>query len=195
EIVSGAQQPSKGFVHFKGEDITSKAAHERCALGIGRTFQLVETLAQMSGFENVLVAAMLRRRGSGARRRALELLERLGLADRAYREARELSASELRRLDMARALATDPSLLLLDEPLAGLSEEEIQTIFAILRELRDAGLTIIMIEHRLEPMFGFVSDVIALDAGEVIATGLPEEVQVNERVVASYLGTEVDTDA
>jgi branched-chain amino acid transport system ATP-binding protein len=192
EIVSGAQQPSTGRVYFNREDITSRAAHERCALGIGRTFQLVETLAQMSVFENVLVAAMLRHGGPSARRRALELLERLGLADRIYHEARELSASELRRLDLARALATDPSLLLLDEPLAGLTDEEIKRTFATLRELRDAGLTIIMIEHRMEPMFGFVSQVIALDAGEVIATGSPEDVRVNERVVASYLGTEVD---
>jgi branched-chain amino acid transport system ATP-binding protein len=195
EIVSGAQRPSTGRVHFKGEEITPRAAHERCALGIGRTFQMVETLTQMSVFENVLVAAMLRHNGRDARHRALELLDRLGLADRAYREARELSASELRRLDMARALATDPSLLLLDEPLAGLTDEEITRSFATLRELHDGGLTIIMIEHRLEPMFGFVSQVIALDAGEVIATGSPEEVQVDERVVASYLGVEVDADA
>jgi branched-chain amino acid transport system ATP-binding protein len=195
ETISGAQQPSAGRVYFKEQDVTRRSAHERCALGIARTFQMVETLAQMSVFENVLVAAMLRHGGRAARVRAHELLERLGLAQRAGSLAKELSASELRRLDVARALATDPSLLLLDEPLAGLTDEEIKTSFATLHELRDAGLTIVMIEHRLEPMFGFVSQVIALDAGEVIATGTPAEVQVNERVIASYLGTQVDADA
>jgi branched-chain amino acid transport system ATP-binding protein len=195
EIISGAQRPTAGRVYFKGEEVTGLLAHKRCALGIGRTFQMVETLAQMTVLENVLVAAMLRHSASAARRRGLELLERLGLAARADSRARELSASELRRLDMARALATDPSLLLLDEPLAGLTDEEMRTSFATLRELRDSGLTIVMIEHRLEPMFGFVSQVVALDAGEVIAAGVPEEVQANERVVASYLGTEIDSDA
>jgi branched-chain amino acid transport system ATP-binding protein len=195
EVISGAQQPNAGRVRFNGQDVTRRSAHERCALGIGRTFQMVETLAQMSVLENVLVAAMLRHSGRAARKRAQELLERLGLAARADSQARELSASELRRLDVARALATDPSLLLLDEPLAGLTDEEIKRSFATLRELRDAGLTIVMIEHRLEAMFGFVSQVIALDAGEVIAAGSPEEVQANERVIASYLGTEIDPDA
>ena len=194
EIVSGAQQPTSGRVYFRDQDVTRLSAHERCALGIARTFQMVETLSQMSVFENVLVGAMLRHSGMAARRRVDELLERQGLADRAHRTAAELSASELRRLDVARALATDPSLLLLDEPLAGLSDEEIGRTFATLRELRSAGLTIVMVEHRLEAMFGFVSQVAALDVGELIATGLPEEVQANERVVASYLGTEASDD-
>ena len=191
EVISGAQQPSAGRVYFRGEDVTKRNAHERCALGIARTFQMVETLAQMSVLENVLVAAMLRHRGRAARSRAQALLERLGLAQRAASPAKELSASELRRLDVARALATEPTLLLLDEPLAGLTEEEIGRSFDTLRELRNGGLTIIMIEHRLEPMFGFVSQVIALDAGEVIARGTPQEVQANERVVAAYLGVEI----
>lgn len=195
EIIAGAQQPSAGRVHFNGRDVTRRSAHERCALGIARTFQLVETLAQMSVFENVLVAAMLRHSGQRARTHVHELLDKLGLADRANRPARELSASELRRLDVARALATEPALLLLDEPLAGLTDEEIKTSFAVLRELRDGGLTIIMIEHRLEAMFGFVSQVVALDTGEVIARGAPEEVQADERVVASYLGRGLETDA
>lgn len=195
EIIAGAQQPSAGRVHFKGADVTGLTAHERCALGIARTFQMVETLAQLSVLENVLVAAMLRLRGSAARRRVHELLDRLGLSDRADRPARELSASELRRLDVARALATEPALLLLDEPLAGLTDDEIATSFEVLRELRDGGLTIIMVEHRLEAMFGFVSQVVALDTGQVIARGTPEAVQANERVVASYLGSGLDTDA
>ena len=194
EIISGAQQPSAGRVYFMGEDVTRRSAHERCARGIGRTFQLVETLGHMTVLENVLVAAMLRHRGQAARSRAQALLERLGLAGRARSPAKELSASELRRLDVARALATEPALLLLDEPLAGLTEEEIRRSFDLLRELRAGGLTILMIEHRLEAMFGFVSQVVALDAGEVIAQGAPLEVQQNERVIASYLGTEI-TDA
>ena len=195
EIISGAQQPSAGRVDFNGADVTQLSAHERCALGIGRTFQLVETLAQMTVLENVLVGAMLRRSGRAARNHAEQLLEKLGLNHRARSQAKELSASELRRLDMARALATEPSLLLLDEPLAGLTEDEIGRSFATLTALRDAGLTIVMIEHRLEAMFGFVSQVIALDAGEVIATGTPAQVQVNERVLASYIGTQAEADA
>jgi len=195
EIISGAQRPSVGRVYFKGEDVTRRPAHDRCALGIGRTFQMIETLAQMTAFENVLVAAMLRHDGRTARCRALGLLEQMGLAAHADRHARELSASELRRLDVTRALATDPALLLLDEPLAGLSDEEIANGLAILKGLNEAGLTIIMIEHRLEAMFGLVSQVIALDAGEVIAAGPPAAVQANERVLASYLGAELDAHA
>jgi branched-chain amino acid transport system ATP-binding protein len=192
EIISGGLQPSTGQVVFKGEKITWRPAHARCAMGIGRTFQMVETFAHTSVLENIVVAAMLHRSARQSRLRAFELLDRVGLAKHAYRETRELSASELRRLDVARALATDPSLLLLDEPLAGLTDAEIANSFALLRELRDAGMTIIMIEHRLEPMFGFVAEVLALDAGEVIAKGRPEEVQGNERVISSYLGIEID---
>jgi branched-chain amino acid transport system ATP-binding protein len=195
EIISGAQRPSIGRVYFKGEDVTRRPAHERCVLGVARTFQMVETLGQMSVFENVLVAAMLRHDGRSARRRALALLEQMGLAAHGSHHARELSASELRRLDVARALATDPALLLLDEPLAGLGEEEIANALAILKGLNQAGLTIIMIEHRLEALFRLVSQVIALDAGEVIAAGPPAAVQADERVLTSYLGTELDADA
>jgi branched-chain amino acid transport system ATP-binding protein len=194
EIIAGAQQPTTGRVYYGGRDVTPLMAHDRCELGIARTFQMVETLAQMSVFENVVVAAMLRKRGKAARLKVQELLERLGLEGRAHRPARELSASELRRLDVARALATEPKLLLLDEPLAGLTDNEIDKSFDVLRELRDGGLTIIMIEHRLEAMFGFVSQVIALDTGTVIASGPPNEVRKDDRVVASYIGRGLDAD-
>ncbi len=190
EIIAGAQRPTSGSVHFRGKDVTRLAAHQRCALGIGRTFQMVETLGSMTVLENVQVAALVRHKGEKARLRAMELLGRFGLAGNSDRAAQELNASELRRLDVARALATDPSLLLLDEPLAGLTQEEMRLIFANLSEFLRAGLTVIMIEHRLEAMFGFVSRVIALAAGEVIGTGTPQEIQRNERVIAAYLGSE-----
>jgi branched-chain amino acid transport system ATP-binding protein len=195
ENISGAQRPSGGRVWFKGQDVTSLQAHERCELGIARTFQLVETFGQMSVFENVLVAAMLRLQASDARDQTQQLLERLGLAQRSARPAGELSASELRRLDVARALATSPSLLLLDEPLAGLTDEEIARTLDTLRELGDGGLTIIMIEHRLEAMFGFVTHALALNAGRVLASGTAAEVQGNAAVIDAYLGTGAAEDA
>ncbi len=190
EIIAGAQRPTKGCIYFNGKDVTRLAANQRCALGIGRTFQMVETLGSMTVLENVQVAALVRYKGNEAREHAMELLARFGLAENSGRIARELNASELRRLDVARALATRPSLLLLDEPLAGLAHAEINLILAVLSEFLSEGLTVIMIEHRLEAMFAFVSRVIALAAGEVIGTGSPQEIQRNEHVIAAYLGSE-----
>jgi branched-chain amino acid transport system ATP-binding protein len=190
EIIAGAQRPTRGSIHFAGNDVTRLAAHQRCALGLGRTFQMVETLGSMTVLENVQVAALVRHKGETARLRAMELLERFGLTAKSDRAARELNASELRRLDVARALATEPSLLLLDEPLAGLTQDEMRRVFANLADFVKKGLTVIMVEHRLEAMFGFVSRVIALAAGEVIGTGTPQEIQRNERVIAAYLGPE-----
>jgi branched-chain amino acid transport system ATP-binding protein len=195
ENISGGQRPSGGSVWFQGRNVTRLQAHDRCALGIARTFQLVETFGQMSVFDNVVVAAMLRRGKGAAHDYTSELLSKLGLARRSDQPAGELSASELRRLDVARALATEPSLLLLDEPLAGLGDDEIERTFEMLRELRAGGLTVVIIEHRLEALFGFVSHAVALDAGRVIAAGTADEVQADPGVIEAYLGTGSAVDA
>ncbi len=192
-VITGFIPPTDGDVRFDGRSLRGIRPHRLVNLGLARTFQLCRPFVGMSVVENVMVpcyAPRSKRVASRARAHALSILDRIGLAHRAELPAELLSYGDQRRLEIARALATEPRLLLLDEPFAGLGSAEIDPIAALIRSLhQEHGLTILIIEHKLREFMQLVQRVVAIDFGEVIATGPPQEIVRNERVVEAYIGT------
>jgi len=189
-MIAGLLPPSEGRILFEGRDITRLGAPQRCALGIARTFQVVRSFDSMSVVENVIVGSLVRSASAAeARRKAQEVLARTGLSRRAEAKANELTPPEKRRLEIARALATEPKLLLLDEALTGLTPAEARQGVELVREIRDTGVTIIMVEHVMEVVMPLVDRAVVLDLGKVLAQGLPQEVVRDEKVIGAYLGS------
>jgi branched-chain amino acid transport system ATP-binding protein len=191
-MIAGAIPPDSGTISFAGEEITGMTPDAVCRRGIARTFQLVRPFPALSVEDNVIVGALLRRHDvSAARLQAQKLLRRFDLYDRRYQQASSLTLPDRKRLEVVRALATDPKLLLLDEVVAGLRPTEVDRLVAVLRELnRDSGLTILMIEHVMRAVMALASRVLVLHHGAAIAQGLPETVVHDPAVIASYLGAE-----
>jgi branched-chain amino acid transport system ATP-binding protein len=191
-MIAGALVPDDGTITFAGERINAIPPHRLCRRGIARTFQLVRPFGALTVEENVMIGALLRRSETrAARRRAHEILYRLGLFDKRDQQASALTLPDRKRLEVARALATDPKLLLLDEVMAGLRPTETDYIVAILKEInRDTGLTILLIEHVMRAVMALASRVLVLHHGAVIAAGHPSEVVRDPAVVQSYLGAE-----
>jgi len=183
---TGFLKPDSGSLKFRGEDITRLPLYRKVDKGIARTFQLVRPFAKLSVLENVGAAVHGRERGW--KEPALEKLELVGLAPRQAQLAQDLSHGELKLLELARALATEPQLLLLDEPFGGLSYEEIDMVDSLINKLHQAGLTIFIVEHKLRELMRLVERVVVFHLGEVIVQGSPEEVVENERVISVYLG-------
>ena len=188
-IIAGAFRPTEGTVIFDGQDVTQLTGPARCALGIARTFQVPRSFESMSVLENVVVGALMHEtRASHARNAAFAVLEDTGLASRADAPAGELTPPERRRLEVARALATKPKLLLLDEVLTGLTPSEAQQGVALIRDIRQRGITIIMVEHVMQVVMPLVDRAVVLDLGRVLATGMPAEIVQNPAVIKAYLG-------
>jgi len=187
-VVTGVLRPTEGRVWFNGQEITGAPTHRVVRLGIGRTFQTIRLFTRLTVFDNVRVA--LRGAGSprAARARVEELLAFTRLDDRAHELAGNLNFGEQRRLELARALATDPALLLLDEPAAGMTYGEVQELIHDLRQLRDRGRTIFLIEHVMDLVMGVADRVAVLNFGEKLAEGTPAEIQRHPRVLEAYLG-------
>jgi branched-chain amino acid transport system ATP-binding protein len=188
-IIAGAIPPSSGRIVLDGTDITELSAPARCVAGIARTFQVVRSFESMTVLENVMVGS-LARTGSArqARAAALAVIAATGLSARAQAGARELTPAEKRRLEVARALATRPRLLLLDEVLTGLTPAEAQRGVELIRQIRDTGVTIVMVEHVMEVVMPLVDRVVVLDLGRVLAAGRPDAIVRDAKVIAAYLG-------
>ncbi len=193
-LLTGFLVPTAGDVRFKGKSLVRKKPHQIVERGIARTFQLVRPFQQLTVLENVMVPHLSpkNRRKNKHRaenqKRALNILGQVGLGDKIHLLASDLSHGDLRRLEMARSLAADPELLLLDEPFSGLAAKEIETLSDLIHAVTDRGLTVIIIEHKLREMMKLVKRVITLDFGIKIADGTPEEIANNEAVIKAYLG-------
>ncbi len=191
-VIAGVLAPDDGAITFAGEPIAGSTADAVCRRGIARTFQLVRPFAALSVEDNVIVGALLRRRDvAAARRRAQELLQRVELFDKRHQLASALTAPDRKRLELARALATEPRLLLLDETMAGLRPTETDRMVAFLKDInRDSGLTILLIEHVMRAVMALAMRVLVLDHGTAIAEGTPAAIAHDPAVVQSYLGAE-----
>ncbi len=193
-LLTGFLRPTRGSVRFRGVEITGLRPHQITRLGIARTFQLVRPFGQLSVLDNVTVPAMMaqqagRLAGHSPRRVALDVLDMVGLAHRAHEPAANLPHGELKRLEIARALAARPSLLLLDEPFGGLSHDESRALEQLIRELfGQGGLTVILVEHVLKVLMNLSQRVLVLDYGRLIASGTPDEVSHDPTVIEAYLG-------
>jgi branched-chain amino acid transport system ATP-binding protein len=192
-IISGALNPDAGAIAYQGNDITGLSPHKICRLGIARTFQIPQPFINLTVLENLMVAAEYGRNlgKSDAKREGLNILDLVGLIEKKDMLARDLTAITLKRLELARALASDPKLLLLDEVAAGLTEEELPRMFEILQQVRAMGITCILIEHVMKIMTKAVDRIIVLDKGMKIAEGASQEVMTDKKVIEAYLGETV----
>ena len=191
-LITGDVPPDRGRILFDGVDITAWPAHRRCAAGIARTYQIPLPFTGMTVFENVLVGATFARRrpGRDADDLSVALLRRTGLAHKANLLAGSLTLLDRKRLELARALATEPSLLLLDEVMAGLNPTEIETIIQLIRGIHESGVSILLIEHNMRAVMALSHRIVVLSFGERIAEGTPAEIANHPKVVEAYLGEE-----
>ena len=190
-LIAGALRPDRGRIRFQGRDIAGLSPHRVCARGIARTFQLVRPFAGLSALDNVRVGCLYgRRRGADARTEALRLLALVGLEGRAAKPAAALTLMDRKRLELARALATGPDLLLLDEFMAGLNPTETAAAMGLIRRLVADGLSVLMVEHIVWALMDLARRIVVLSAGEKIADGPPAAVAADSRVVDVYLGVE-----
>lgn len=206
-MITGFYAPSSGDVRFSGSAITGLAPHRICKLGIARTFQNIRLFSGLSALENVMVGGHLRQKSAWwmpplqlplvkreekeLRENAMHLLQSLGLEKVAAQPARSLPYGAQRRLEIARALATSPALLLLDEPAAGMNPQESAELMNLIRKIRDRyNLSILLIEHDMKVVMGVCAHIWVLEYGSCIAEGTPDAIQDNQRVIEAYLGQE-----
>ncbi len=185
-MITGVYKPDHGSIYFLGERIEGKPPHVICRKGISRTFQVPQPLSSMSVMDNVMLASKFC--GDGDEEYARKVLERVGLESKIHVEAGKLTLIEKRLLELARALVTKPKLILLDEVVAGLRREEIDSLGEILASLNREDLTIVWVEHRVSELIRWVRRLVVMSSGSVIADGSPEEVVKMPAVIETYLG-------
>lgn len=205
-LVSGVYKPTAGRISLAGRRIDGLAPHRIATFGIGRTFQIVKPFANLTVLENVIAARGITRyptiagiwkgwKNREERKGAMDLLDKVGLAELAERRAGLLPLGNLRRLEIARALAVGTRLLLLDESFSGLRHEEIAQLEALIRKIRAEGLTVLLIEHNMRVSMGLCDRLVVLDHGHKLAEGLPAEIRKNGAVIEAYLGGKGGADA
>ena len=187
--ISGAHPLTEGNIIFDGKDITTMKPHDICKLGIGRTFQIPQSLVELKVFENVLIGALCKRNDMDeAMAHVDEILELCGIADIKYELAGKLNVPQKKRLEIARAMATDPKLLLLDETMAGLNATERKASVDLIRKINSTGVASLTIEHNMDVVMNVSKRVVVLVSGKLLTIGTPEEVISNPEVISAYLG-------
>jgi len=187
--ITGFYRPNAGRVFFRGKDITRYSAHRICKLGIARTFQIVQVISDMTVLENVMTGAYLRDYTPRVvREKAEEILRFTGLIERRDELGPDLTIADKKRLEVAMALATRPELLMLDEAMAGLTPVELRDIIALLRKVRESGVTLIIVEHVMEAVMELSDRVVVINSGRKIVEGPPAEIVRNPEVIQAYLG-------
>lgn len=187
-LIAGTVKTDKGLVTFKGDDITDAGAAARCKLGISRSFQVPHPFNGMTVFENILVGAAFGRAAADPESHALKVMELTGMKARANQLASSITLLERKRLEMARALATEPELLLLDEIAGGLTERECQSLLGAIRDVHASGVTIVWIEHVVHALLSVAQRLVVLNFGKLIADGKPDDVMKSKDVKSVYLG-------
>ncbi len=188
--ITGFYRSDGGKVEFDGTDITNLTTYQNCKLGMARTFQIVQPFGKLTSLENVMVGAYNHEtKPQKAKELAEEMLVYVGMQDKKDAIVADLTIGDQRKLEMARALATRPKLLLLDEVMAGLTPTEIETVIELVAKIRKNGITVLMIEHIMAALMKLSDRVVVLDHGTKIAEGTPREISTNERVIESYLGS------
>jgi ABC-type branched-subunit amino acid transport system ATPase component len=191
-LLAGFQTPSEGQISYAGQRIDGLAPHEVCRRGIARTFQITQAFPTLTVFDTVLTAALVRHDIAAAQGIANAVLARTGLWPRRTAVCADITLAEQRRLEIARALATEPTVLLLDESMAGLTARETDEALRLLRGLRDEGLTIVLIEHVMRAVMSVCDRLVVLDAGKLIAAGAPDLVASDPQVIRAYLGARAE---
>lgn len=207
-LLTGVYSPSQGSIYFKNKEINNLKPYQITKLGIARTFQNIRLFGDMSVLDNVMIGQHCRTRTGifgaifrppavreeekSVKEKAMELLEFVGLADAAHEKAKYLPYGKQRKLEMARALATDPELILLDEPAAGMNPQETNDLIDLILKVNRMGKTVLLIEHDMKLVMGICQRVVVLDYGKKIADGTPEEVKNDENVLKAYLGAALD---
>jgi branched-chain amino acid transport system ATP-binding protein len=195
-LITGFQRPDAGSVMAYGREIVGLKPHDVCAHGLARTFQVAKPFGAMTVLSNVMTGAFLRDKNTAAaRQKAREAIEFVGLSAREQTAAKDLTTIDQRRLEMARALATEPRLLLLDEVMAGLNPAEIDSAVALVGKLSQRGLTIVIVEHVMRAIMAVARHIVVLDHGQKIAEGTPKEIVENPEVIRAYLGSYVHPSA